>query len=229
MRLSRGVRSARTFVARLDRRRHRNVVGGYWGRLGKLQFDFLKSEGLEPNAVFIDVGCGALRAGTHIVDYLEADNYYGIDIDEQLLAIGYKVELPKRLRSKLPRGHLRCTPRFDVDFGVKFDMGIAHSVFTHISLNDIRLCLYRVAAQMAVGGKFFATFAEAPRDFPLDGILHAGTKRPTKSTERNPYWYWPDDLEWAAAVAPWRLRYIGDWGHPRGQKMVEFLRVENHL
>jgi SAM-dependent methyltransferase len=225
VRLLRSVARTWTLAARLERGAHRTFVGGYWQRLGKLQLEFLISHKLEPNAVFIDVGCGALRAGIHIVDYLEAGNYYGIDINKRLLEIGYEVELPEELRAKLPREHLRCTDRFDVDFGVEFDMGIAHSVFTHISLNDIRLCLYRVAAHMKVGGKFFATFAEAPGDFPLDGILHAGTKRRKRFTEQNPYWYWPGDLEWAASFAPWRFRYLGEWGHPRDQKMAEFLRI----
>jgi hypothetical protein len=49
------------------------------------------------------------------------------------------------------------------NFGVESDYAIANSVFTHISLNDIRLCLYRFTQQLAPGGRFIATFFEAPR------------------------------------------------------------------
>ena len=66
-----------------------------------------------------------------------------------------------------PRDHLRATDRFDCDFGVKFDYAIAQSVFTHVSLNHIRLCLYRVARQMQPEGRIFATFFEAPASGPL--------------------------------------------------------------
>lgn len=190
--------------------------------MGQLQLDFLVTQGLEPGHRLLDVACGALRAGIRFVDYLDPGNYYGIDINESLLEAGYGMELTDELRGKLPRDHLRTTDRFECDFGVEFDFALAQSLFTHVALNDIRLCLYRVAPQMKVGGRFFATFFEAPADFPLDGVREG--KR-GKHTERNPFWYWARDLEWAASFAPWRYRYIGDWEHPRNQRMVEFVRT----
>ncbi len=42
---------------------HRNVVGGMWDEIGKLQFDFLNAEGLRADVDFLDVGCGVLRGG----------------------------------------------------------------------------------------------------------------------------------------------------------------------
>lgn len=218
---------ARPFTAeQLERGGHRRRAGGMWDRMGRLQLDFMIDHGLHPSMRLLDVGCGPLRAGIHFVDYLDAGNYYGIDINESLLDAGHGTELPPALRSKLPRDHLRCTDRFDCDFGVAFDFAIAQSLFTHIPLNDIRLCLYRVARVMTVGGSFFATFFEAPAGFPVDGVLDEDVVgRRGKYTERNPFWYWPGDLEWAARAAPWEFRYIGDWRHPRNQRMVEFRRV----
>jgi len=58
---------------------------------------------------------------------------------------GYANELDDAGRARLPSKNLRATDRFDADFGVEFDMAIAQSVFTHVSLNWIRLCLARVA------------------------------------------------------------------------------------
>lgn len=205
---------------------HRRRAGRLWRRIGKLQLEFLVTQGLEPGSRLLDLGCGPLRGGVRFIKYLEEGNYYGIDINESLLDVGYDIELSVELRTKLPRDHLRVTDRFDCDFGVRFDFALAHSLFTHIPLNDIRLCLHRVAAQMNVGGRFFATFFEAEPGFPVDGLLDEGVegKRP-KYGERNPFWYWPSDLEWAASFSPWRFRYIGDWNHPRNQKMVEFVRT----
>jgi SAM-dependent methyltransferase len=195
--------------------------------MGKHQLDFLVGQGLERHSRFLDVGCGALRAGIHLVDYLDEGSYYGIDINETLLAAGYDVELPPELRKKLPRDHLRATDRFDCDFGVAFDLAIAQSLFTHIPLNDIRLCLYRVAQVMRAGGRFYATFFEAPDGFPVDGLLEVeGSGRSKKYGERNPFWYWPADIEWAAGFAPWTYGYIGDWDHPRNQRIIELTRAE---
>jgi SAM-dependent methyltransferase len=210
---------------------HRKRAGGLWDELGRRQLDYLSARGLERTSRFLDVGCGPLRGGIHFARYLDPGCYFGIDVNESLLDAGYELELTPELRSKLPRDHLRATDRFDCDFGVEFDFVLAHSLFTHLPLNDIRLCLHRVAEQTKVGGRFFATFFEAPADFPVDGILDApkkiepGARRTGKHPDRNPFWYWPGDLEWAASFSPWQFRYIGDWGHPRRQNMVEFLRT----
>jgi len=200
---------------------HRVRVGGKWEKMGRLQYDFLLSQGLQPGHRVLDVGCGALRGGVHFVDYLEPSGYYGVDVNESLLDAGYAKELTDPLRDKLPRDHLRATDRFDCDFGVQFDVALAQSLFTHVSLNHIRLCLVRVARAVRPGGRFFATFFEVPPDHPVDAVLPG---RQGRWTERNPFFYYRQDLRWAAEWAPWDFRYIGGWGHPQGQRMVEFRR-----
>lgn len=207
----------------IERGQHRKYVEGAWDLVGKLQRDFLVEQGLQPEHRFIDVGCGSLRAGLHLVDYLDAGNYYGIDINASVIRAGYEVELTDAQRAKLPPGNLRATDRFDIDFGVQFDMAIAQSIFTHMPLNHVRLCLYRVAKHVRPGGKFFATFAEQAKDFPLDGVTEKSRPR---YSERNVYWYYRSDLRWAATFGPWDFQYLGGWRHPEGLRMVEFTRTE---
>ena len=202
--------------------KHRKFVGGRWDVIGPHQLDYAKSEGLEPSMKMLDVGCGALRAGIHFVDYLDAGNYYGIDINVSLIEAGYNTEMSNEGRAKLPIENLRATDRFDGDFGVKFDFAIANSVFTHMSLNHIRLCLHRLAPVMNSGASFYATFFEQPDDFPVDGIFGKAPKR--RFTERNVFWYYQDDLAWAAERVPFTAEYIGDWGHPRNQRMMKYTR-----
>jgi SAM-dependent methyltransferase len=209
-------------VEDIANRRHRRRVGRKWALMGPMQRDFLIAHGLDPGHRLLDVGCGPLRAGIHFVEYLQPGHYYGIDINETLLEAGYEREMPTRLRERLPRDHLRATDRFDCDFGVTFDYAIAQSVFTHVSLNHIRLCLYRVAQQMEPGGRFFATFFEAPPWHPLDQSLNSGRRW----TERNAFFYYRSDLKWAARCADWNVHYIGRWGHPGGQRIVEFRRTK---
>lgn len=199
---------------------YRGFVGGMWDEMGKLQEEFLVGQGLRPSDRFLDVGCGSLRAGVRLVDFLEPGHYHGIDISHQVLVAGHQHELTQQQRERLPAANLRATDRFDADFGVPFDMAIAQSLFTHISLNHIRLCLFRVAKVMRGGGKFFATFNERPANHPLDST------QGKRYSERNVFWQYRADLAWAASFSPWEFRYIGDWGHPRGQVMVEFTRLQ---
>jgi SAM-dependent methyltransferase len=206
--------------AQLENGGHRRRIGRWW--IGGLQLDFMKNQGLTPESYLLDVGCGPLRAGTRFVDYLRPGHYLGIDINESVLDAGYDKELSPAQRAKLPRTNLRQSDRFECDFGVPVDFAIANSVFSHVSLNHIRLALHQIGKVMKPGGRFYATFFEAPADLPLDAII--GDKRP-RYQEQNAYWYYPNDLEWAASFGPWQYRYIGEWGHPK-QKMAEFTRTE---
>jgi hypothetical protein len=116
----------------------------------------------------------------------------------------------------LPIENLRVADRFDVDFGVTFDVAIAQSVFTHISLNSIRLCLQRLADVMTPGGCLYASF------FPAQPHRRLEVRDGVRFSERNPYWYYPSDLEWAARFGGWTTTYVGEWGHPVGQHMMRF-------
>lgn len=206
---------------RLERGMHRTFVGGLWEEMGQKQLDFLVEQGLTPDQRLLDVGCGSFRAGRLLVDYLDPGNYYGIDINHSLIERGYLNELTEEQRDRLPTTNLRVTDRFDADFGEPFDMAIAQSVFTHMSLNNCRLALHRIGKSMKPGSKFFVTFFEGAGHQPIDAVLQHGTR----FTERNSYWYYRQDLRWITRRTPWSFRYIGDWGHPRGQRMIEYTRL----
>jgi len=203
---------------------HRQFVGGGWDTHGKRQLDYLVGQGLQPHHRFLDVGCGSLRAGRHLVDYLEPGNYYGIDANASLIEAGYDHELTDEQRERLPLSNLRANDRFDGDFGVRFDYALAQSVFTHVSLNHLRLCLVRLDPLMVEGGQFFATFFEQPSSTAVDEIVLVG-QRP-RFTERNIFWYYRSDMRWGSTFADWDFRYIGKWGHPVGQRMVVYTKRE---
>lgn len=208
---------------------HRNYIGGHWGGEtgdhGERQLEFLKSHGLLPEHRLLDVGCGAFRAGRHFIDYLEPGHYFGIDANKSVMQAGYDVELSDEQRVKTPISHLRANDRFDGDFGVQYDYAIANSVFSHVSLNHVRLCLYRLGPLVKPGGSFFATFFERKNSFPIDKVSAPTKKGKAYFTEKNLFWYYRGDLRWAASFGPWKMRYIGDWGHPANQKMMQFIRM----
>lgn len=214
--------------AEIARGKHRKWVGGrYETDYGKTQVDFLREHGMRPEHRFVDIGCGSFRGGRFTIDYLDAGNYYGVDANRTVIEAGYDLELTDAQRDKLPLSNLLANDRFDtVSFGVEFDYALAQSVFSHVSLNHVRLCLFRLAQAMRPGGKFYATFFEEPEGTDLDWIR---VKKSAKQrfSERNVYWYYRSDLEWAASFSPWSTRYIGDWGQPAGQVMMEYTRLDS--
>ncbi|MGE0431357.1 MAG: cyclopropane-fatty-acyl-phospholipid synthase family protein [Planctomycetota bacterium] len=204
---------------------HRAAVGGLWDEIGRLQFDFVVSHGLTPTSRVLDVGCGCLRGGVHFIRHLEPGHYFGIDLSESLLQAGYDVELAALgLQHKLPRGNLIATDSFDpAPFGVTFDVLIAQSVFTHLPLNHIRLCLARTAPFVREGGRFFATFFLCATDAEWMGprpVIDGITTWPAS----DPYHYTADHIAWCAHGLPWNVTIVGDWNHPRRQSMVIFER-----
>lgn len=211
--------------AEVDAGRHREAIGGLWEELGALQFRQLLGAGLRPSMAFLDVGCGCLRAGVHLIPYLDAGNYYGIDLNASLLDAGWERELTPAMRERLPRSNLRATGDFDVaPFGRRFEMGIAQSLFTHLPIDHVRRCLERLAPWFESGGRLYASFFECPVDHPTAEPLVHQPGGVTTQGAADPYHYRFADLETAARGVPWDVAYIGDWGHPRAQRLVAFRR-----
>ena len=199
--------------------RHRAAVGGMWEEIGRLQFDFLVEQGLKPNHYLLDIGCGSLRGGVHFVPYLKRRRYFGVDRGPRLLEAG---------RKELGRTSKQPTLVQMEDFSFEtlrqgFDYLLAQSVFTHLSLNAIRRCLVNAERVMNPGARFYATFFEhtgtardlTPRRWP------GGTET---FPDRDPYHYDLSAFEWAVRDLSLELHYIGEWGHPRGQRMLLFVR-----
>src|SRR4051794_5404083 len=60
----------------------RAFLGGpleWFETIGRLQFATLIREGLNPSSKVLDVGCGSLRAGYWLMNFLEPGRYFGIN------------------------------------------------------------------------------------------------------------------------------------------------------
>jgi hypothetical protein len=206
---------------------HRALVGGMWDEIGQLQFNALVNDGLVPTDKLLDFGCGCLRGGVYFVDYLEPDNYYGIDISEELLNVGYEVELAGlNLQHKLPRENLLTNGDFDSkSFGVKFDAVLALSLFTHLPFNHIRLCLARLQVSVRSGAKFYATVFTPPVGGDWTEPVSHTPGGITTYPDRNPYHYTWNDLEYCCRGLSWRLEQLKEWNHPRDQWLAIFVRT----
>ena len=207
---------------------HRSLVGGMWDEIGRLQFDYLETHGLKPEMFLLDVGCGCLRGGVHFIEFLDAGHYYGIDISRELLNVGYDVELDKLgLKHKLPRENLYCTDTFEArHFGIVFDIALAQSVFTHLTLSQVRLCLTRLSDVIRIDGAFYATvfLSQGNHDPSLPHRHSPGgiVSYPAK----DPFHFTFDELTRCCTDLPWKIESASDWNHPRDQTMITFVRTQ---
>jgi hypothetical protein len=52
---------------------------------GRRRFERLLALGLTPDDVVVDFGCGTLRIGRYLIDYLKPGNYWGFDVNNEIL------------------------------------------------------------------------------------------------------------------------------------------------
>ncbi len=199
---------------------HRERVGGMWDELGSLQYEFLLDQGLKPSSKLLDIGCGCLRGGLYFIKYLHKNNYCGLDINSSLLEAG-KHEVEKSgLTTKTPL--LICSDSFEIyKFNINFDFMISVSVFTHLPMNLIIRCLKNVKYSLAPDGQYFSTFFQSPEVAFIESYRHQ-PGRVITNYDSDPYHYAIEELNFMARITGLKMRLVGDWGHPRNQKMVVF-------
>lgn len=190
---------------------HREYVGGYWEQIGKLQFDFLVKEGLRPSNYFLDVACGRLRGGVRFIPYLDAGHYLGIDKEESLIQAGI-TELGRELYEKM-RPQLIASGDFEFEkFGVRPDIALAQSLFTHLPPALIETCFRKLRRAIGEAGAFYATFSQA----------HVEVTNPESPHDRKLFLYTRGQMESFGGANGWKPEYIGEWNHPRGQVIVRY-------
>jgi cyclopropane fatty-acyl-phospholipid synthase-like methyltransferase len=164
---------ARALLAGRQARRH-GLVGRpeLWQLKRDFQIAFLREYGLEPGHVLVDVGCGTLRGGIPIIEYLDAGSYIGIDVRAEAIAEARKELHEHGLDDR--RSELIAAPSLaDVQLGRAADRIWAFSVLMHLDDERLDECLAFARRQLAPGGVFYANAitADLPparwREFPV--------------------------------------------------------------
>jgi cyclopropane fatty-acyl-phospholipid synthase-like methyltransferase len=102
----------------------------------RFQIALLKERGLVPSHRLLEIGCGPLTGGIPIIDFLEPDNYVGVDVRSSVLDLSWKEVGKAGLSAKNPR--LICSSSFGATelADQKFDFILSFSVLFHLS-NEI--------------------------------------------------------------------------------------------
>jgi len=186
----------------------RLAIGGMWDEIGDLQYQFLLSQGLQPEDRMLDVGCGTLRGGRHFIRYLAPGNYTGMDISPRAIESGRELVEAEGLQEKRPRLVVSENKnlRFEEFRGEAFDVILAQSVFTHLKQEHIAEFFRHVRSVMAPGARVFFTFNQEPefREITVKDFAY-------------PYSFFQDLAERNGLS----LEYLAEqYRHPRDQRMV---------
>ncbi len=118
---------------------YKQYLGGgrdHWEKRGAFQLYFLRQMGLKPTHHLLDVGCGPLRAGVHLIRYLSPGHYCGVDYNADFLrAADDVVRADPDLLARSPR--LERVDGFDFShLNTRFSHVLLFSVLNHCAPVD---------------------------------------------------------------------------------------------
>ena len=120
----------------------------------QFQISFLKDFGLLPEHRLLDLGCGTLRGGIPIIQYLNAGNYCGIDVQAKALAEARKELSENNLDNKsvLLLDAKSAATQLE---NTRFDYIWAFSVLIHIDDDKLDDTMRFASEHLAGNGVFY--------------------------------------------------------------------------
>lgn len=119
----------------------------------QFQISFLKAQGLQPQHKLLDLGCGTLRGGIPIIEYLNDENYFGVDVRDEVLREARKELKEQNLEKKNPH-IINLNESEHILSNLKFDFIWAFSVLIHMNDNILRETMKIVVRHLEPNGIF---------------------------------------------------------------------------
>lgn len=187
-------------------RRHGMVGPAHLWRLKRdFQIRFLREHGgIEPHHRLLDIGCGTLRGGIPLIEYLDAQGYTGIESRAEALEEGRRELEEAGLADKRPRLMTDPLPEFQAE--QPFDRMWAFSVLIHMTDDIVRDCFALAARCLADDGVFYAN-------------VNLGERPPGRWEEFPVMWRtaeWYEREAQAAGLEIERVGALGELGHESG-------------
>jgi SAM-dependent methyltransferase len=216
---------AATSAADLARAPHRTVARGHWYEAGLWLFEYLRCQGLEPHHYVLDVGCGSLSAGIHLLPFLDDGHYYGLEGNGALLGAGVSIELPHAGIDQ-SRGHFIASDRFDLsEIRQPLDFAFANSLFASMSFNSVARCISSVVCKLGPSGRFYATWFENPNPGSFEPLVQSGGT--TTYPDHEPYHYPFALIANVCDAIGASVERIPESKHPRGESVLLIRRRHN--
>ena len=145
-------------AAEADEERLEAMVGprGVWKESQAFQLDFLRARGLTPDHTVLDIGCGPLRGGIVLIDYLAPGNYVGIDVRDEVIAEAERQISERGLAPKAPAVFTSSSFGRDELGDRTFDVIWSFQVLYHLDDALVSECLAQIASRLRPGGNAYA-------------------------------------------------------------------------
>lgn len=196
--------------AEIEAGRHRHLIGGIWEE-GPYVADLLvKLGGLKPTHTVLDFGCGCLRVGVPLAQYVGAERYFGLDLNASLI----KAASVEARSAGVGSLQLAVSTDFQIPahWPEHFDFIYAGSVLTHLRLHGVLKCLASIASRLDTG-VFYATILEAGENFldskeqPYGVVSHFDV---------DPFHQTLEQVQWMASQVGLKASMVTEWADELG-------------
>ncbi len=157
---------------------YKEYVGGAWELMGEWQMQFLQNccPEFSESVKFLDVGCGSMRLGRHLIPYLDTHCYTGIDRCQEIVEAGIQHELPQGiLADKQPK--FIYTTDFDLIGCEPVDFIWASAVFNHLNTESLKNCLNQLNTVCKPETVLYFTYWEGTNNHPESDLYDGLSKR----------------------------------------------------
>jgi len=139
-----------------EARRHALVGPAHlWQMKRAFQIDYLRRMGLAPEHHLLDLGCGTLRGGIPLIEYLGKGHYTGLEVRAEVLAEARRELAAAGLEGQEP--HLvHVTDLAAIELSARFEYAWAFSVLIHMDDATLAKAVALVARHLAPEGRFLA-------------------------------------------------------------------------
>jgi hypothetical protein len=105
---------------------------------GVRELERLKASGLQPHHVCVDYGCGSLRVGQHLIRYLNAGCYWGLDATDRFYKLGVDLIGPHLVAEKQPHLHVIAPSVLEAAKVARPDFIYSNAVVLHVPPDELR-------------------------------------------------------------------------------------------
>jgi len=190
----------------------REYVGGAFDHIGRWQFDYITATPeYNKRKTFLDLACGNMRLGKHLIPHNNKGKYIGFDCEQGLIDTGIAYELAEGWEAKQPRFIVDS----NFDFGVTdVDYVWSNSLFSHLTEGDIQRCFIKLLDATKQNATFYFTFFEGgPRI------------NPPQSHARRDFVYSMHQMSTFALASGWEIQRAEHQTHPRNQTVCRATRI----
>ena len=196
----------------------------YRKRLQSFQVPAIKKHfGSLEGRCFADIGCGDIPLGYCQGEIGRPKKYYATDLNKDALDSGFK----SLINSGVDVSNIEMIPGpyFDFDLipDASIDAAFSNSLFSHLSLNTILICLKRLRPKMANHAKYLSSMIILPPGIDCIEYKWEVKYGRVSHSSQDPFHYqFLEFKEIVDSCTDFSCRTLYEYGHPF-QVLVEFL------